>query len=263
MQMIFCIKLHLHKNENMLYLFCVVIFINILICDDRESESEKLAQMTIGSGIEVNIKTFNDSSEAFRFISEGAAVDVCFLDIIMPETNGIALAEKLRAAGYTGEIVFITGSNDFACESYRVNAFSYLLKPLSSDNVRGILEKLDYVLKNKDKEGLLIKTSGAARFIMFRDISYVEVIQHKVYFRLKNGEETETTATFSELSRSFLTNNRFIRCHRSFIVNMDNVSSVTGREIIMRGGARIPISKSFPDVKKKYLQWVFGGKTNE
>lgn len=237
----------------------MAIIMNILICDDMHSETQKISRLMKDSGFDVTITILHNGEDVLRHIHSGAVVDACFLDIVMPKMSGVTLAEKLRAEGFVGEIVFLTRTNEYAAESYAVEAFSYLIKPPTPESIRNILRKLENARTNNDTGGILVRGVGLVRYLLFRDISHIEVIQHKVYFRLIDGDVVEANATFSEIAPQLLQDRRFIQCYRSFVINMNAVSAIEGRDIIMQCGARIPISKSYPDVKKQYLQWLFGG----
>lgn len=231
---------------------------NILICDDLQGDSDRLSRLIRDSWLNVNIVVFQNGYDTLDYFYTGAVVDVCFLDIIMPEMSGVELASHLRQGGYTGDIVFLTTSNDYAAESYDVNAFSYLLKPPSPEGVRSVLQKLEDAKKKGDTEGILVKVSKVSRNVLFRDISHVEVIKHYVYFRLTGGEEIELYATFGEIAEQLLRDSRFVQCHRSYIVNMSEISSIDDKEITVRGGRKLPVSKSYSDIKKKFAKWMIG-----
>lgn len=232
---------------------------NILICDDMKSEAAKIERLLCDSGFDIKIISFQNGHDALDYIHTGAVVDFCFLDIIMPVMSGVALAEELRASGFTGEIVFLTTSNEYAAESYRVKAFSYLLKPLRPADVRDVLVQLINAREKGDSDGILIKVSKVSRLILFREISHIEVIKHYVYIRLIDGEEIEIYATLGEIAQRLLSDRRFAQCHRSFIVNMSDIAVIDEWEITMRSGKKIPNSKSYPDVKKNFTKWMVGG----
>lgn len=231
----------------------------ILICDDMSSETSKLERLLGDSGFDVKTIAFNNGYDVLDYVHSGALVDVCFLDIVMPDISGIELAEQLRADGFKGELVFLTTSNDYAAQSYSVQAFSYLLKPPKPDAVRDILRKLEDAKRKNDTDGILIKVSKVARHVLFREISYLEVIKHYVYFRLTDGEEIEIYATFGDIAEQLLSDARFAQCHRSYIVNMSDVAAVDERQITMRSGKKIPYSKSYSDVKKRFAKWIVEG----
>jgi DNA-binding LytR/AlgR family response regulator len=232
--------------------------VNILICDDQKKEAETFAAMLSDVyGFDIRAKTFFCSLEALDYVQSGAPVDVCFLDIIMPRMNGITLAEKLRSNGYRGEIVFLTNSNDFAHESYMVGAFNYMLKPPTNKCASKILNALDNAREKADREGIAVKYQGIKKFIFFRDISNIEVVRHNVYIRMINGTDIKVYSSFWEIASELLKDRRFIQCHRSFLINMRDIETVIGREIIMRRGTRVPISRGFSKVRDEILKSMF------
>lgn len=232
---------------------------NILICDDILTEAELLSAMIVGSGFEVNTIVFDNAGDALNCIRSDTVIDVCFLDIIMPDMSGIALAEALRSDGFKGEIVFLSTSRDYGPEAFGVKAFNYLLKPPTPESVRNVLCALDEARRYADTGGILVKTTDESRFVLFRDISHVEVIRNNVYYRLKDSSELETRTRFAEVATQLLTDNRFIQCHRSYIVNMNAVTIMRGSDLIMQNGAIVPISRSYPEAKEQYIKYVLGG----
>jgi DNA-binding LytR/AlgR family response regulator len=230
---------------------------NILICDDVSDVALMLKKLIAFAISDVSIAVFNTPLSALDFIRQGKLPDVCFLDIIMPGMDGVTLAENLRKEGYNGPIVFLTTSNEYAAQSYKVNAFSYLLKPPVKEEVLNILRKLEDYKKNNDTAGLPVKTRNISKFILFRDISHVEVIRHNVYFRLADGEEIITARALGEITPALLADKRFAQCHRSFIVNMDNISEIQGNTAVMNCGKSVPISKNYSGFKKQYDKRLF------
>jgi len=200
---------------------------------------------------------FTCPSQALDCFRSGANIDACFLDIIMPKMNGIKLAEKLRENNFANDIVFITTSNDFASQSYQVQAFDYLLKPLTCEKVSNIMGKLKKSQENADKAGLSIVTQGVTRFILFRDISHVEVINHIVYIKLRDKSIIKMYATFGKIEEQLLAGSRFAKCHRSYIVNLSEIKTMANNELIMKNGSKIPISRGYSQVKDKIVKWMF------
>ena len=241
---------------------------NILICDDIHDEALELEKTIVScggnastgaiAGFEAHCVLFKNGADALSHIQSGAKVDVCFLDILMPEMKGTELAQKIRKAGFTGEIVFLTSTNEYAAESYTVDAFSYLLKPPKMVNVAQVLAKIQKKRESADTAGIYIGTRTIARFLYFREISHVEVIRNDVYFRLLDGSEIAVYAPLSEFLSELLEDGRFAQCHRSFVINMDAVVSISGRDVLLRCGRNAPVSRNYTGFVKQYSQWVFG-----
>ena len=227
----------------------------VLICDDKEEEANALA--VLFSSLNVENVVFTDTVHAFDYICSGAKIDACFLDIVMPEINGIELAEKLRQNNFDGKIIFLTTSNDFAHESYKVKAFDYLIKPPTLENITRVLKSLEDASKDNDTDGLVVKTQGNSKVIPFRDISHVEVIDHIVFIMLSDRSIIKENTTFGEMAERLLRDSRFARCHRSYIVNVNKIAVVSNREVVMENGAKIPVSRGYSQVKDEMLKWMF------
>ena len=240
---------------------------NILICDDVHDEAlelEKAIMTAAGgqSGLEAHSNfvctLFSKGMDALAHIKSGAKTDVCFLDILMPDMKGTELAQKMREEGYKGEIIFLTSTNAYAAEAFSVNAYSYLLKPPKTEKVAEILAKIQEAQKSADTAGVTIHTRVMTRFLLFREISHIEVKRNYVYFRLLDRSEIEVKASLIEFLPRLMEDKRFAQCHRSFVVNMNAVSIIQNREVFMACGRKAPISKNYMEFIKQYSDWVFG-----
>ena len=236
---------------------------NILICDDLIDAVVQLTKIISLSFPDADIRAFNNAAEVLAFLRSGKKPDICFLDILMPGMDGIVLAEKMRNEGYRGTIVFLTVANDFAAQSYKVQAFSYLLKPPKAKEVIAILHKAEKANKDRDTAGIQIKTKKMTRFILYRDISHVEVMNQKLFIRMMDHTELEMWSSLSKIALKLTgegesrETSRFAQCHNSFLVNMDNIAYIQGSTVIMKDGKNIPISKKYADFKKLYENRLF------
>jgi len=229
---------------------------NILICDDIKTEADKLADMMADRGFELTIKVFYNAGDTLAYVNTGALVDVCFLDIVMPEVSGVDLAESLRENGYKGFIVFLSASKDYGPESYKVKAFNYLIKPISISDIKIILQELTDALTAADRACILVRTHDMTKSLPLKDISYIEVENNYVFYHLTDGTELRARTPLNEIAVQLLEDSRFIRCHRSFIVNRSNIDSLKGNDFVMRTGVAIPISRNNSDAKRQYLDFI-------
>ena len=165
---------------------------------------------------------------------------------------------KMREAGFRGEIVFLTSTNEYAAESYSVRAYYYLLKPPRTEKVAEILADIRDAHKSADTAGIIVVTRTLNTFLFFRDISHIEVKRNYVYFRLLDGSEIEVKAALTEFLPKLMEDKRFAQCHRSFVVNMNAVSVIHNREILMECGRKVPVSRSYMGFGRHYSEWVFG-----
>lgn len=121
---------------------------NILICDANESDTNSLMEiLNYSYPSDVEATVFRSAPDALSYIRSGAAADICFLETVTPEMDGIELARNLRAEGFAGEIIFISRDGTYGPETYEVKALYYLLKPPEPSEVQRAVDKA----KNKRK----------------------------------------------------------------------------------------------------------------
>lgn len=179
-------------------------------------------------------------------------VQLLFLDIQMPELSGIEFAKILTGGT---RVIFTTAFPQYACESYKVNALDYLLKPISYNDFRNSTDKAMewFLLKsmNNNERFLFVKSDYKLQRILLDDILYIEGLKDYVRFYLKNGDKIMSLMSMKKLYE-FLPKPEFLRTHRSYIVHMPEVSSVD-RYRIAFGDTLIPVSDNCKDEVQAYL----------
>jgi len=240
--------------------------VNILICDDVRDDGFKLEQAIGASGIKANCRYFDKGADTLSHIKAGAKMDAYFLDIVMPEMNGIELARQIRKAEAdrgikTCEIVFLITANELASESVEVKAFSYLLKPPEPQKVANILREIIDAKETADVAGIFIKTRIMVKFLHFREVSFIEVINNKVHFRLIDGNEIAIVSSLSAILPQIMEDKRFAQCHRSFVINMDDINKIEDNHVLMKSGKRLPISRTYADFCDNYIEYIFNWRT--
>ena len=242
--------------------------INVLICDDVQDDGIGLELAIKAAGVGANCRRFEKGADALSHFKAGSKVDACFLDIVMPEMNGVELARQIRKTEAGGEtmceIVFLSSSNEFASESFEVRAFSYLLKPPDPQKVANVLREIIAGKKAADVSGIPVSTKTLTKFLYFREVSFIEVINYKVYFHLVDGSEIALVSTLGAILPRILEDKRFAQCHRSFVVNMNDVNKIRDNSVLMYSGKQIPISRTYAGFCDKYIEYILatGGGIN-
>lgn len=225
----------------------------IAICDDekacRNTVVQLLQEYMAAKKIEYDIEEFSDGESLVASCKKRVQFDLIFLDVYMEELDGISTATELRELGYTAEIVFLTTSRDFAVESYRVSALSYLLKPGEKEELYQVLEKFlgNYRPAKVQLEDCIFKVS---------DLVYAESFDKKIALHFLDGSTQIVRAKFEELVFK-LNYPNFLHCHRCYIVNLDYVRriengffvTVTNENVLIR-------QKEIQTMKKIYFQYV-------
>lgn len=184
--------------------------------------------------------------------------DIILLDVVMPLLNGIDTARELREKDKNVKIVFLTSSAEFAVESYTVRASNYLLKPIEPDNLFSCLRELIAEIQSVSKR-ILVKGIDSTHRISLSDLEYVEAQGKYIIFSVSGNIKTKSLEPLYAYENKLVLDDGFIKCHRSYIVNIHHIDSFTHSEIIMRSGYRIPISRSCQKIfESAYFKVVFG-----
>ena len=175
----------------------------------------------------------------------------------MPGMSGIEAASTVRKTDSSVEIIFLSTSNNFACESYSVNAFCYLVKPITKDAVESLMQRYFEKYEEPSKAlSVLYKTKPEIKLkIAYDSIMYIDVTNRKVRLHLKD-KTIEIQNTFSQCASILTEDSRFSNCCKGFIVNFDYVNTISGNDFLMQNGDYVPIKKrENQQVKKQYLTY--------
>lgn len=205
----------------------------IAICDDSKLDRQLLKVV-----IQIYFENNEEEFKIFEYelgdnLLDDIEVELLFLDIIM---NGMKIARKLRDIQFKAPIIFLTAHADYAVESYEVYAAGYLLKPYDTNKLTLLL---DEVLQRSVQKRIAVKVKKQHRYLEINDIMYVESDKHVLNIHLKDSRVIQTTEKLSELEKT-INSKRFIRCHQSYLVNMDYIKDAK-TDFILSNDIRIPI----------------------
>lgn len=216
----------------------------IAICDDEEKfrVSEKQLIDRLCGSMDVIVDAFADGRKLIeRF--EKAPYEVVFLDIEMPEMDGITLAKKLREMDGNVYLVFLTGHVEYAVEGYEVNALRYLTKPVKEEKLKEVLR---FVMeKNTKKKQFAIRTDGEDFFFGLNELIYFEAQNQYVKVYTTKGEYL-VRANISDYEKQ-LSKDGFFRIHRGYLVSLSKVKKMGTGEVLMDtkdGEVSLPVSRS-------------------
>lgn len=232
----------------------------VAICDDDEREIEHLSELIteyqLSRGGDLECHFFQNSID-FLCDVKGGEYDLILLDAVMPGVSGIKAAQELREKDSNVKIIFISSSPEFAVESYSVDAYHYLLKPVVADALFPLLDRAGKELSVQEEQGLVLKNREGVVRLPFADIEFVEVINKKVSFHLTDGVIREMTAALADLEGELLTRQEFIKTHRSYIVNLSCVQSVDANCAMTKCGHSIPVSRQRRNqVQNAYMDFL-------
>lgn len=178
---------------------------------------------------------------AMEFIQNNEA-DLIFLDIQMPELSGINF---MKIVGDKLKYILTTAYSEYALEGYEHNVIDYLLKPISFERFEKSVNqaKERFALnENQEKTYFFVKSSGQQHKILFQDILYIESIKDYANIKTEN-QEYIVLDTLKSLENQLP--DAFVRIHKSFILNTNQIKSVTSKSVILQSNQEIPIGESY------------------
>lgn len=234
--------------------------INIAICDDIEEELEiiscYISKELRDLDIAFKISYFSDGEDLIEHINSCEKIyDIIFLDVYMKFSNGIDIAKKIRKFDKECKIIFITSSKDHAIDSYDVRAVYYILKPINEQKFSSAI-KLAVESLSKENKQIVIKNKKGNYRVFYKDILYAESKARIVNIYLKTNEVISFYSKLDDFIQN-LQDERFLKCHKSFVVNMDYVLKIENACAFMKNDITIPISNTnISAIKEKYFNYV-------
>lgn len=199
------------------------------------------------------LNTFTSTEQAIEFI-ESNALDFIFLDINMPDIDGINFFKQF--ANHL-MVVFTTAYSEYAIDGFNVQAVDYLLKPFNKSRLEKACEKVRDLKEyksssnSKSQNFMMVKEGYGLQKVLFDEILFLESKDDYVKIVLSNSKHVLTKSTTKGMLEK-LPQDKFIRIHRSFIVNKDFVASVRANEVFVKN-KELPIGTSY----KKEIESIF------
>lgn len=197
----------------------------------------------------------NSAFQALELLGK-TEVDLIFLDIQMPGLTGLDFIRSLQNAP---KVIFTTAFEQFALEGFKVDAVDYLLKPISYPEFLNAVNKAKRWFEHTSKEtapetrnSIFVKADYKLVQIEYSNILYIEGLKDYVKFYLEGNEKPVLTLMSMKSLEENLPEARFMRVHRSFIVNLDKIKTIERNRIVF-GKEYIPISENY---KVKFQKFV-------
>ncbi|WP_407429894.1 LytR/AlgR family response regulator transcription factor [Arcticibacter sp.] len=188
------------------------------------------------------VNTFTDAFKALEYLHK-EQIDLIFLDIKMPDISGIEFFNSLNNKPL---VIFTTAYSEHAVTSFELDAVDYLLKPFSLARFLKGCNKAHELFKSRNAtempDYIFVKTGFEQLRIRFNDILFIEASGNYVSFVLED-KRVLSRATFSETTE-YLPTDRFIRVHRSFMVNMTKIDKIEKHQITIKEN-KVPVSEAF------------------
>lgn len=225
----------------------------IAICDDEKIFVKKIHDY-LWQQSDCSVDCFLSPSALLDRYEAGERYDVLFLDVLMKPLNGISLAQKIRNYDSDVIIIFLTAYIEYAPAGYEVNAFRYLLKPVSAKDIFQIMKDIRHELGNMSK--IIFNTAQCELILHTKDILYLEANDKETTVHCEH-DSFEIRKGLNELATQ-LPAFYFFRIHRKYIANLAHVREFDEKQLTLDCGQTLPISRrnsrNFRDAIETYIE---------
>jgi DNA-binding LytR/AlgR family response regulator len=222
---------------------------NCIIIDDDDITCRVIEDFVTRTNFLTLIQSFNSAIDAINYINAGNIVELVFLDIEMPDMTGI---EFLNTLMQKPQIIIVSSREKYALTAFEYSVTDYLLKPVTYARffkaANKALENFDKNQQGTIENEIFVKKGTSLVKIKFSDIMWIEALENYVVINTINDKFTihfTMKAIENQLPVSY-----FKRVHRSFIVNIKEISSIEDNVVVLKindGKKQIPIGKSYRD----------------
>lgn len=218
----------------------------IAVCDDDAAECSRLSgyvsEFFSLRNIPMEIDTFQSGAQ---FFAAEKCYDLYFFDVMMPQMSGLETARALRKKTDDPAIIFVTSSLESAVEGYSVRAAGFVLKPIQQTAFE---ETMSRVLKERFESrtaSIQVIRNRVPLELRLEKVAYFESRLHQVYVTLCSGERFPITHKLGDLECCLAGYPQFLRCHQSYLVNLDSVEQMEPNGFLLRQSMVVPISRNY------------------
>lgn len=232
----------------------------VAICDD-EAVQQQLLQKYLQEWALLKNEALEtelfDSGESFLFAWEDDRdFSLLILDIEMGRLSGMELAAKIRSGDENIPIVFVTGYDKYMAQGYEVAALHYLLKPLHKEKLFAVLDRVKKQESREEKH--LFHTNRGPVSMPLSKIWYVEARAHQCIMYTEEEEYTLYSG-IHEMAELLEQHREFVRCHRSYVVNVRHILATVKSELVLDDKRRLPVSRNSEKKVKQAFMEMFKG----
>ena len=227
----------------------------IAICDDQEIQLELMEryikEWAIKNSVEISIDKFNSAEEFLFEWEDYEKYDAIFLDINIPKLDGMLLAKTINKFKNKPKIIFIT-----AYENYAVGALQYLMKPIKKEELFECLDIIKEKIKVTNDSGNYITIELPKRSIKLNCETIEYCIMFSPYIDIYTTSDKITIRKKISDMEQMLPKGNFVRCHRSYLVNIKYIKVVNKDTITLESGIKIPISRGkYEEVNEAFINY--------
>ena len=222
--------------------------ISAAVCDDDLEFGLRMKEWIDGYGGKrhqpIVTEVYTSAEELVREMRSGSAPDVIFLDIELPGMNGVELGLKLRETGSGALLVYVSGYDRYLKELFEAEPFRFLSKPFSQEELTGVLDAAVSRIERGKREIFRFQSGRTIISLHCRDILYLESRLRKIIVHCAEGTYSYYGKLDDEEKRMAAQSSRFIRIHKAFLVNIDQVEAFEHDRVALRDKTILNVSEA-------------------
>lgn len=228
----------------------------IAICDESNEDNEILEEFLkryfAEKSITFDIMTFLRTSDLMYEIEDGKNFDIIFIENLPHNPSGINTAKLLRSSSYSGQIIFSAQTDEYAVDGYDVNACGYIIRPLRMAKLSEIMDRATH---NYSDNFYCIRHRGDIIALPLNDIFFIESNNTKCIIHSKSGDKYTVYNQLRKIADE-LNDSRFLRCHQSYIVNMNHICKADKCFELTSGEKVLIRQRSLKEIRQIYLEYI-------
>ncbi len=227
------------------------------LCDDNEEITDYISSFIRKNfGDEASVSKVHTCKEVYGKIMINRDVpDVLFMDVNLGDGNGIETVKEIQKEYPMLKVIYLTGYIGYATNIFETNPSYFLTKPIEDEKLMAALRKVIGRVDADKKDSVILKSNGTETAVPKKDIIYIESGGRKLTIHAEGGRDFVIYEKMDDMQNSL--DSRFLRCHKSFLVNMKYIAERTNKTINLVTGEALPISKAnLKDVKMKFISYL-------
>ena len=240
--------------------------LSIAICDDDAQHVQQIAHfvqeyLRLHRELSGQIHTFRRGQELLYQAEETEGFDLYLLDIIMPGRSGTDTARRIRELDEEARIIFASVSREYAIEAYSIGAVHYIPKPVEPEALGEALDRAISIKQPQPERRIVLYMKNAIiQSVECNDILYIESLGYHRIVHTRQGVFEETKQTLSTLLEELecLCPGQFCSPYRGYIINLNEISTITPSHIVMRDGFKVLMKRGdYRRIRDIYFAWTF------
>jgi len=231
----------------------------IAVCDDEPKAVEIIRRSLINTfhqyAEETDIRCYASSTAFIREIIHGTKYDLVFLDIDMPDINGIDIGVQMRRYQHNEPLIYVTNRSEMVYESFKAQPFRFIRKSEYAHEIPEVIAAYRQLASEKETRCIVIHATAREVSIHPEEVIYIEALRKSQFIHTVR-DAYETRSRFSELIAQFAPYG-MIQIHKSYLVNYHFIKSIDPEGVLLDSGILLPVSRlRLDEVRKAYHHWI-------